>query len=133
MCLTTNDPRIKTADENMLVYKIIGGDNSSYHNRLKYIRGKVNPKVKLNTFRFLDSRPFIVNEGYHSSPDSFRTGDGEANSIFIIPKGASYIEGTYNDSSSILNIVSSTIIFIGKTETRWQRFLTNRRLKKYIK
>lgn len=131
MCLTTNDPTLKTAQENMVVYKLIEGNRRSIHNNYKYVVGKSNPTILLIGYLpYSNSEVYKFDDGYHSSPYPDITGDGPSNSVFVIPKGASYVEG-YNNNSSQKNYVSSTIIYVGMTETNWQRFWTNRRLKKY--
>lgn len=133
MCLTTKDPTIKIAQEDIIVYKTLAkvelrrtdrtwlqklfGTNkyrialmSEVYRTFEYKIGELCPQ------QFLDPLPVyhvpnypnacIVERGYHSDVDRLYT----SNAIFIIPKGTKYIEGYFNDQPSRANYVSETII-----------------------
>ncbi len=128
MCLTTNDPTLKVAEQDITVYKRVNRYKVQNNNRTLWekILGKNKiitvveaeshsfqyhidekcPTVELSPFRtFGDDDEFEVEAGYHSYVDM-----NGCNSVFIIPKGTRYIDGWYNDSKSIANRVSETII-----------------------
>lgn len=112
MCLTTNDPTIKIAKENIIVFKT--GDYSRHSimspRGYRYYKMKNNPYVQLiPTVELRINTPtilHIVDEGYHSY-NHFH------HALFVIPKGARYINGWFNGNKGTKNRVSSNIIYIG--------------------
>lgn len=116
MCLTTNNPEIKIAQEDIIVYKKVNFPKwkilrffyvFSYFKDYKYIRNKLNKFIKLTPIEehsgSARGHTHAVYEGYHAYKNLFHV-----NAIFIIPKGTPYIE----DNDAIFSeIVASTIIF----------------------
>lgn len=122
MCLTTSDPEIKVAQEDILVYKELYYQRSGFFSFLfrtkkgwaslqthhEYVKGELQPPTELRPIkdRYGDS-DYRVYQGYHS--EALRvTG---TNALFVIPKGTKYIEGFNNGARSRPNYVSETIIF----------------------
>lgn len=119
MCLTTDNPTVKVAKKNIIVFK--GGyyGVDSLRTDLKhytYYKMENNPNVPLvpvaekkytcGHYHPVETGYHIVNRGYHSY-NRFH------HALFIIPKGTEYIDGWYNDSKSTPNRVSSNIVYIG--------------------
>jgi hypothetical protein len=126
MCLTTSDPEIKVATEDIKVYKqliirYVPNENRTILQRLfglkktrmraesiiqthEYKIGETAPNVELVTTPFFDF--FEVERGYHSDAEF----QGNSNAILVIPKGAKYIQGWYNDENWRPNYVSETLI-----------------------
>lgn len=120
MCLTTMHPEIKIADRDIKVYKNLVYYGQGWLTRLfrgtrrgtawimshEYERGVPQPIVKLEP-RAVSNGKWVIEEGYHSDKERIHG----TNALFIIPKGAAYIEGWNNDDVSRKNYVSETIIF----------------------
>lgn len=125
MCLTTNDPAIKVATEDIVVYKLlqyptkVGFFKRLFKSSLTWPFSTVwgyhlyqpkikQPIVKMGIEEGSDDE-WTVHEGYHSyvSPRN-------CNAKCIIPKGAQYIEGWNNDNKLLKNYVSETIVYVGK-------------------
>lgn len=124
MCLTTKDPAIKIAEQDIKVYKHLEYPKVKFLKRLfnpslaypyssvwsKYVykKGETQPAVTLNPVQD-NYEEFRVHQGYHShaTPE-------KSNSLFIIPKGTKYIEGWNNGNEEIKNYVSETIVFVEK-------------------
>lgn len=128
MCLTTNDPTIKVAEQDITVYKMlypaeVPNPNRNFFQRLfglskfvdgwqaesgncHYTIGEVNPTVELYPYGY-SSGNSSVDQGYHSDavPNAY------SNAVFVIPKGTKYIAGWYNTTRDRANYVSETIIF----------------------
>lgn len=130
MCLTTRDPEIKIATQDIIVYKeltvmkthkernwldkLFGTKRYQTEHRsdrgYEYKIGKINPTVELLPRVMWSSDEGDISEveqGYHSDIEQ----QEDSNAIFVIPKGTKYIEGWYNDDTDRPNIVSETIIF----------------------
>lgn len=124
MCLTTKDPTIKIAEEDIKVYKNLEYPRVPFFKRLfnltlaypyanvwtrhTYQKGVVQPNVPLEPIDEGDNE-FTVHQGYHSYVEPCAL-----NSLFIIPKGTKYIEGWNNCNENSKNYVSETIIFAKK-------------------
>lgn len=130
MCLTTKDPTIKIAEEDITVYKCLDKKKvkrKGFFNRLfngkyriafeamnhnhEYKIGKLNSPIKIKAVADRYDE-FSVEKGYHSFVDQDNPRVSSINALFIIPKGTKYIKGWYNDDENILNYVSETIIFV---------------------
>lgn len=129
MCLVTTDPTIKIATEDITVYKYIRFISKKIERKgIMRIFGKKTVPCFLSLYmgyeyelnvrqRYVNLSPildvgkgrFELYQGYHSYVTNVN--DGDANSVFIIPKGTEYIEGFFNDD---ISYISSTIIFKGK-------------------
>lgn len=125
MCLETKDPTIKIADRDIEVYKcliypkvnllkkILSPTKSRPYSDVwtiyPYIKNKRQPIVELKVQNIEDDF-YRVHKGYHSHVNI----EASCNSIFIIPKGAKYIEGFNNGDEDIPDYVSETIIYKGK-------------------
>lgn len=112
MCLTTNDPTIKVATEDIFVFKECSEIDKNYakvsvaKEDFTYEAGKATEKVHLKPIEYIGY--FEVNEGYHSHNFPTKYADG----LFVIPKGTEYIDGWFNSTPSLLNRVSSSLIFV---------------------
>lgn len=119
MCLTTSNPEVKVAQEDIEVYKSIVFSRNGFFGRLfnrrrgrsgltghLYRRGEIQMNVRLYA-RPIRSGSYRVDEGYHSDVKRIYS----SNALFVIPKGTKYIEGWYNDTTDRKNYVSETIIF----------------------
>lgn len=127
MCLTTTNPAIYVAEEDIYVYKKLDKFPVSRKNRTiseillwrnrfcykaaaigyKYKRLGVNPYVPLRVVPRYDNN-YVVHEGYHSDVLAQR----DSNALFMIPAGTKFIRGWYNSDSFRINYVSETIIFV---------------------
>lgn len=145
MCLQTKDPSIKVAKNDMNVYKTcLISDNIAHPSHANmhgffYILDIEAETLHLNPNEGLvwnkaantavPSGIYGVNEGYHS----YNVPSSKTNALFVIPRGASYIDGTFNGEKGIrnLNRVSSSIIFKGfKRYSKFQRLLIRLKLAK---
>lgn len=128
MCLTTNDPTIKVAEQDITVYKLLSVHNkretgrnwfqilfglnryrkvfSATVNNFEYKIGEVNKTEELRVHP-MHAGLNEVNCGYHSDA----VPNGHSNAVFVIPKGTKYIAGWYNTTRDRANYVSETIIF----------------------
>lgn len=120
MCLKTSDQTIKTATSPIFCYK--SGDihkgrigpfnNNTYYKQLQPAR-EITLSVELDN---------TVSAGYHSF-NYYRELKQEMRfaekAIFVIPKGAQYVDGQYNNDSW-KNRVSSTIVYVAPA-TFWNR------------
>lgn len=141
MCLTTNDPTIRTATENMLVYKELKPDGLTPYRYFNYEDNIPALHVELTPepWNIIDSKGDVFNyrgrtafsQGYHSfvnKIDSCR----KLRYAFIIPKGAQYVVGNFGDSDMDPdNYVSSTLIKVGKMG--FWNFETRRKIREYLK
>lgn len=128
MCLITKDPTIKTAEQDIIVYKELEFKKDGFFRRWfnpsspistmyphVYKQGVVQPKVPLKPYLDRNNELWIVEEGYHSYPSrSWLKTAHVVNTMFMIPKGTRYIEGSFNGFKNIPNYVSETIIFLKK-------------------
>ena len=102
MCLTVSSGEL-TAEEDIIVYKIIQEDNKSLHQNFQYtpntrykLQGELNPIVTASNL-------VLIKEGFHA----FVNPNYAIPALcvkFTIPKGAKYYLGKHN------NIVSNEII-----------------------
>lgn len=116
MCLTSKKEfKFKIAEKDIICFKELFKDNTSYFTDYEYIKGVKNPIEDLvSIYDDFSINAFSIYEGYHSNVKN-----ENCNALFIIPKGTKYTEG-FNNNSKIKNYVSETIIFIGKN-TFWNR------------
>lgn len=128
MCLVTKDPTIKTAEQDIIVYKELEFKEDGFFRRWfrpsppistifphVYKPGVVQPTVQLKPYPDQKNELWTIEEGYHSYPDkSWLKTAHVVNAMFIIPKGTRYIEGCFNGFKNIPNYVSETIIFLKK-------------------
>lgn len=124
MCLTTKDPAIKIAEQDIIAYKRLEYPKVKFLQRLFkpslaypfsctwkhfiYKKGVHQPKVVLHPIDDGDDE-YTVHDGYHTFVSS-----DHANAMFIIPKGAKYIEGWNNNDETNRNYVSETLVYVGK-------------------
>lgn len=116
MCLTTKDATIKVAKRPIVVFKKLDKDRTALVG-YKYGIRQEEPPVKLGIEQIGSFHQ--VNEGYHSYNRFINYGGYECrynrtNYVFIIPKGAEYVTGWYNNVDYIPNRVSTKIICAGK-------------------
>jgi hypothetical protein len=126
MCLTTDNPEIQIAAEDITVYKKVivrykENTNRNFFQKLFglnktteiyealihhffYQMGKPEPIVELVATPILNV--FEVEKGYHSDAQQVPS----ANAICVIPKGTKFIYGWYNEEKHRPNYVSETII-----------------------
>lgn len=123
MCLTTDNPTVKVAEQDIKVYKslyfheqrvrsknffkrlfgmkdVIVTPKSGVQN-FKYMTGALQPSVELQSYP--DGNRHEYHRGYHSDADI----RSESNALFVIPKGTKYVEGWFNQ-----NYVSETIVYV---------------------
>lgn len=117
MCLYTKDARTKTAKTAIICYKVgyrrVGDFMSSVYGH-RYVKDGTTPTVKLGISRYLLHE---VNKGYHSYKYLLRaimdtSITNYAVEVFLIPKGAEYIQGKVNGNEGT-GYVSTSIIRIG--------------------
>ena len=128
MCLKTNTPEIKIAKADILCYKY--GQQKPFilrapHQKFTYLVGVKTKKTALMVqptlmpYRLVpdDDSWREVNQGYHSLLHLIdvvkEKGPWDSIGLFIIPKGAKYVEGINNSKLDQPAYVSSTIIYIG--------------------
>ncbi len=111
-------PVQKVAEKNILVYKQLSRGNYSLHTNYKYKKGRVNPSITIESESgnywedgyWEDG--YVINKGYHSRNSASTESKSH---LFIIPKGATYVEGGENEIRKQPDgYVSSTIIFVGR-------------------
>lgn len=129
MCLRTKDKSEKTAEKHIPVYKfgttsILLGFIPEFRT-FSYGRYVKQKYVKLRPGVLYQGGAYIVDEGYHSfnklqdcKDASHRYSDL---GLFIIPKGAQYIDGVWDNFTWCDNRVSTTLIYLGKNNkfNRW--------------
>lgn len=148
MCLTTDRPAdIKIADKDILCYKVtrathigLGSNNYSFKSIYGFVYkiGRSSKRITLSPNNSYYGATTRVEEGYHSL---HKLGDCEYvieallkdYGLFIIPKGAEYIEGWDNNSRGIAAYVSSTLIYLGKPDSliskiilKWRSIFTKK-------
>jgi hypothetical protein len=131
MCLRTKDPTFYTAKRNILVFKkglILSKGFIARHRNYVYRRFQRSPLVLLKPMNpYTHSKDvYEVDEGYHSFNSPFNKHvDFRSNALFIIPKGVSYVKGTFS-TFNVKNRVSTQIVYIGKlwNPINWIRALT---------
>ncbi len=125
MCLTTDNPEIRIATEDIHVFKNVTFTKRSFWDWLfrrplkaystitgpyLYIQNVVQPHVELGIF-YIEGFDTQVEEGYHSYVYYKKY---QSNALFIIPKGTKYIQGYHNGDEEIQNYVSESIILVKK-------------------
>jgi len=114
MCFILDRPnqRAKIAKKDIVCWKVIRNNNTSYFYNHKYIYYTLQLKVKL----IFNEENDIISEGYHSyiNTDMFDTGKIDIDfdskkTKFLIPKGTRYYE-----SKEYGEYISETIIMIKK-------------------
>jgi hypothetical protein len=111
----------KVADKNIPVFKTLRSDNTSLHTCFGYRKFVKCEEVEFSydiSFRdYPEMRHIDIHRGYHSRKAD-GTGDWKkgyaTNHLFVIPKGATYVEGGENDYCYNDGYVSNTIILIGR-------------------
>lgn len=124
------------AEENIICYKSLNHNKISEFKNYKYYRYKVNnAKIDISE-TFISSNPssyiYSGNSGFHSRLDKIFN-----NSIFIIPKGATYYKGFENYQWIAFelrllepNYISNKIIYVGDIpKNNWQKFWMKLKLK----
>ena len=115
MCLELKTSRleVKIAKNTIVCYKhgiVSKGVYESPCQYYKYKNGVLQPKVKLDIRKSDYKDNAWVNDGYHSYINFFDKGD----QVFLIPKGAEYIEGGDNEIVEKHDVyVSDQIVWIG--------------------
>lgn len=115
MCLKTIDPEIKTATKSIICFKAANFIENQrigpFNNNIYYREGEVTKDIDIKV-----DKDDTVQHGYHSF-NSYKDICKEFSKyiekgIFIIPAGAKYFDGFYNDDN-YLNRVSSQIVYLG--------------------
>lgn len=140
MCLTTRDPAIKKAEEDIEVYKVgllIGNQFiPRYRRSFVYNQNEQKPFVELAPYEHKNLGKSTVDEGYHSFnniQNAIHSFDSSGINptkvlvgVFIIPKGTNYIDGHF-PWEGVPNRVSSTIVFkslyVSKKRSWWKKLL----------
>lgn len=149
MCLTTTNPEIKIAEDDIICFKT---SYSRYVDKcfVSAIRGfyydinVVQEKVEVNAIKdkSLDHGKeqvnplYMVEGGYHSYvklEDSIRIGY-EYSGVFIIPKGTKYIEG-FDNVTDTQTRISEVIIYHNcylkywlSQQSTWKRIITKTKI-----
>lgn len=114
MCLKTPDSKVKILDEPLFVWKLLYKGISAHHG-YKYKINKLNPEVQIHFEEvYYEKDLFIVEDGYHSWVNKCVSGNWDyktSNDLFVIPKGAKYVEGIQHNYEK--GIVSSNIVYLG--------------------
>ncbi len=128
MCLSTLNPEILIAQEDITVYKSLETWTRAVrqkgimrlfrkYKKVKEMRssstghvykvGEIQPLVGLIPVEY--GKTWEVEEGYHSD---VTYSPMFSNTEFKIPKGTKYIRGWFNDDEDRMNYVSETIVFV---------------------
>lgn len=126
MCLTTDNPEIRIATEDIYVFKMVHFAKRSFWEWLfrkplranavhrsdhLYIQGVIQPTVEVKPAYQEDGGYTEVRKGYHSHVYHKLW---ESNALFMIPKGTKYMQGYFNGDTARHNYVSESIVFVGK-------------------
>lgn len=109
MCMTVRADRIRirTAEKDIEVYKVLGRGNVSTNYSCRWNPNETKKVKKFGIETNMEGKK-IVNAGlhsYNSQVAASRRGGGKVVKM-VIPKGTKYIAGFFNNSQSIRNRVS---------------------------